>query len=169
MALNRKHIYILDVLIISISLIGVLGIIGYARPLVIAPIDGFVTPNTSVLFMFEKAGVILLDDNLEFSSPERIYAENNLVITLEPGNYYWMVEGALKSEVRQLSVRDMVALQLKEAENGKKYELVNVGNTLLNVEVYENGSLASEMLLGVGRKSDVSGEKFIGREEDDKS
>lgn len=165
--MNKKHIYALDVLIIGISLIAVLGIVGYARPLVIAPADGFASANNSVLFVFEKAEIILLDDNLEFSSPEEIYAENNLVINLEPGNYYWKVKGALDSEVRQLSVKDVVALQLQSSDEGNEYELVNVGSTLLNVEIYENGSLANEILLNAQEKEKVSGEKFIGGKADD--
>jgi len=160
MKISKRQMYMLDMLLVGLSLVVVLGLVGYARPLVIAPADGLVTTDGAVLFVFEKAEIILLDDNIEFSSPEEIYAEDNLVINLEPGNYYWKVKGALSSEVRQLTVNDVVALQLQSVDEG--YEVVNVGNVLLNVDVYENGSLAGSRLLDVEESEEVSGEQFIG-------
>lgn len=160
MAINQKHIYILDILIAGISLIAILGIVGYARPLVIAPLDGTITMNNSILFEFNKADLILIDDNIQFSSPEEIYVENNLVINLKPGKYYWKIKGLRESEVRELTILSEVGLQLRE--KGEVYEVVNAGNTNLDVEVYENGSLKDKLVLDIDESKEASGEKFIG-------
>jgi hypothetical protein len=160
--INKKHIYLLDVLIIGISLAAVLGIIGYTKPLVIAPLDDTITSDNLVLFEFEKAKKIMIDDNLQFSSPEEIYVENNLIVNLKPGKYYWKVEGTRESEIRELTILSEVDLQLREKK--EKYEVINAGNTKLDVEVYENGSLKDKLLLDIDESRDVKGEKFIGEQ-----
>ncbi len=167
MAIHKKHLMMMDIILVGLSLLLVLGFVGYTRPLVIAPLDGLVTDEGSVLFEFDKADLILLDDNSDFSSPEEIYVKNDLVINLNPGSYYWKVKGLGESEVRRLTIKDVVALQLKESSQEGKYDLVNVGNTGLDVDIYENGSLSESKKLGIGEKGEVFGEKFIGGAEDE--
>ncbi|MEK6933571.1 MAG: hypothetical protein AABW75_01705 [Nanoarchaeota archaeon] len=165
MELNKKIIYGIDFLIVAGTLVGLFVMFGYARPLVIGPIDDYNTSSTSVLFTFEKGEVILIDDNLEFSSPQKIYAQDYLVVHLDPGKYYWKIEGALPSSVRSLTINSVVDLKLKKSEGREdEYEVVNAGNTLLDVEVYHNDILNQTLVLEVDESKQVSGEAFVGRQ-----
>ena len=160
-----KYILVIDTILILGSLFAVWFIVGYARPLVIAPLDDYTTYNNSVLFEFEKADLVLIDDNLDFSSPREVYVQNNILINLEPGVYYWKVVGALESEVRELTIESDVDLKIREAQGGN-YEVVNAGNTELEVDVYDHGKLSGKIVLGVEEYSEVEGNKFVGGEND---
>jgi len=163
--LKQKHIIAVDFILIVGTLVALSFFVSYARPMVIAPIDDLVTTNNSVLFEFEKADLILIDDNLEFSSPEKIYAENNLVINLKPGKYYWVLEGIAGSEsdVRELTILSEINLKLIETGEGN-FEIINAGNTELNVDIYEKGKLSGNVVLNIDESEEVSGTKFIGRQ-----
>lgn len=163
MKLENKHIIAIDFLLVVGTLFGIVMMFGYASPLAISPIEDYVSSDNSVLFSFEKANKILIDDNLEFSSPQEIYVEDNLVINLEPGVYYWKPQGVLSGVIRKLTITSEVALKLKKGE-GEQYKIVNAGNTLLNVDIYENENLTGSVVLDIDETSDVSGNKFIGRE-----
>jgi len=164
--MNKKYILGIDLLVVVGTLMAIAILVGYARPLVIAPTDELSTTNTAVLFSFEKANLILIDDNLEFSSSEEIYVEDNLVINLKPGVYYWKVVGALPSEVRKLTIESEVDLKLRRAAGkDESYEIVNSGNTELNVDVYQGEKLAGNVILGFDENKEVSGTKFVGRED----
>ena len=162
--MNKKHIVIFDLILVIGSLVLIAGLIGYSRPLVIAPVDGLQTTETAVLFEFEKANLILIDDNLSFTSPQEIYAEDNLVINLKPGIYYWKIIGARESEVRELTVESEIDLKIKES--GQNYSVVNAGNTRLNVDIYDRGELKGKIVLDVDESKESSGTEFIGREDE---
>ena len=161
MLMNKRHILVIDAVIILSSLFIVAGFVGYARPLVIAPIDDYKTPDTAVLFTFAKADMVLIDDNLHFSSPREIFVKDNVVINLEPGVYYWKVVGALESEVRQLTIESSVDLRIKQSDHGN-YEVVNSGNTPLAVDIYDKGVLTGKVILNVNEADDAIGDRFIG-------
>ena len=163
--INKRHILAIDFIVLIGSLLIIASLIGYSRPLVIAPLEDTTTTDTSILFEFERAEVILIDDNLEFTSPQKIYVEDNLVINLKPGVYYWKVQGALFSDVRKLTIESEVELKIRRADD--KYELVNSGNTRLNVDIYESGELTGNIVLGIDESEKVSGTKFIGGQEDE--
>jgi hypothetical protein len=160
-----KKVYAIDLAIVVGTVIGILFIIGYARPLVIAPIDKMESSNSSVLFSFERADTILIDDNKEFSSPLTIYVKDNLIVTLKPGKYYWKVVGVLQSEVHELTMNSEVALRLR-ADGNESYSVVNAGNVNLNVGVYDNGGYVKNITLDVDEASSTDGNKFVGREND---
>ena len=132
------------------------------QPLLIAPANNFETTNTSVLFTFAKGDHVLIDDNPEFSSPETLSGNQNVSIRLNPGTYYWKVEGILGSEIRQLTIKSSVALALRQASGG--YEVINVGNVPLSVDVYDKGTLVGNVIVGMDGSENVSGDKFIGGE-----
>jgi len=161
----NKKIYLIDALMIVgtiMTIFGTLGYFGYLEPLIIAPADNLVTNNASVLFSFERADVIFIDDNMNFTSPEKIYVENDLVVRLEPGTYYWKIEGVFESEIRKFTILSQVDLRLREA-GYEFYEVVNSGNIGLNVEVYdENETMIDEILLDVDESEKAKGNKFIG-------
>ena len=160
--MNKKHILVLDLIIVVGTLMIIVGLVGYGRPLVIAPLPDSATANTSVLFAFEGGeGVeILIDDNLEFTSPQRVYVEDNLVINLKPGEYYWKIENDLIGGVRKFTIRTEVDLKLKRLDDG--FEVVNSGNTRLSVDVYDGADFVEGIKLDVDESSEVSGTKFIG-------
>src|SRR3989344_8682824 len=157
----KRYILAIDFLLVVGTLIAISFLVGYSRPLLIGPIDDFNTSSTSVLFSFDKANVIDIDDNARFSSPEKIYVEDNLVIQLKPGIYYWRVEGALNSEVRKLTIVSEIGLKLKKVGN-ESYDIVNSGNTELNVDIYKNDTITGSVVLGIDGTKEVSGTKFIG-------
>jgi|SRR3989338_1279224 len=162
-----KKIYLLDAAVVTGSLIVLIAFIGYVQPQIIAPLDDEVAYNNSVLFSFANADVIYIDDNLEFSSPEEIYVKDNIIVNLEPGTYYWKIKGVRESEIRQLTIVSKVDLRLKEG-NGV-YEVVNAGNILLDVEVYDKGKWVKNLTLGAQEGGSALGEevKFVGREKNE--
>lgn len=165
--MERKYVIAIDFSVVVGTFIIIAFFIGYTRPLVIFPIDDFTTTNKSVLFSFEKANVILIDDNPEFTSPQEIYVEDNLVINLKPGVYYWKAEGISSSEIRKLTINSEVDLKLKKSDIDGFYEIVNAGNTRLRVEVYKDNELTANVVLNVDESDKVSGTKFIGKENDE--
>jgi hypothetical protein len=136
----------------------------YARPLVIAPLNNFETTNNSVLFEFERGNIILIDDNLEFSSPQKIYAEDNLIINLKTGKYFWKIDGLVESEIRELTIISEVNLRFKKIDD--KFVLVNSGNVKLNVDVYDNESLVDNFILDIDDDKEINGNKFVGEQND---
>jgi hypothetical protein len=157
--MNKKTI---DFVLLGLSVLVVIGIVGYARPLVIAPFDNFKTTNNSVLFAFDKADTIFIDDNIEFTSPTEIQAEDNLIVNLKPGVYYWKIRGLGESKIHTLTIVSEIDLKLRDA--GEQYELVNAGNTKLNVDVYNNSVLTGNIILESQESKNASGTFFIGRE-----
>jgi hypothetical protein len=161
--MKSKYIKLIDIVLIFGTIIFLASFVSYARPLVISPINNLETTNQSVLFNFERGNIILIDDNLEFSSPQKIYAENNLIINLKPGKYYWKIEGMIGSEIRDLTILSEINLRLKQV--GDLYEITNAGNVDLNVGIYENENLVDNLILNVDESQEISGEKFIGEPE----
>lgn len=159
----NKKILIIDLILVVSTLAIIAGVVGYARPLVIAPIDDYNTTSTTILFSFERANLIIVDDNLEFTSPQEYYVEDNLVIDLSPGKYYWKVVGLRESEIRELTIESEISLKIKQ--EGENYSVVNSGNVPLNVEVYENGQLTGSLHLKAEEKDLAKGDSFLGRED----
>jgi len=160
-----KWVKIVDFVVVIASLLIVLFVVGYGKPLVISPEDGFETSNTNVLFEFEKADRILIDDNPQFSSPDEIYAKDNLIINLKPGVYYWKVVGVDESEIRELTIKSEVDLRLNEKDG--LYEVVNGGNVELDVEIFNKGVFVGKIVLEPEESYSVEGDKFLGGEKDE--
>ena len=158
--MKMKHIYSLDLVLIVGTITCLIFLVGYSRPLVIAPLDEFETTNSSVLFLIEKSELILIDDNIDFTSPEKLKIKDDLVINLKPGVYYWKVESVLRSEIRKLTINSEVDLKLKKLEQG--YGITNAGNILLDVEVYNGTFLVSKIKLDTDEEKNLSGTKFVG-------
>ncbi|OIO80236.1 hypothetical protein AUJ84_04295 [Candidatus Pacearchaeota archaeon CG1_02_32_132] len=164
--ITNRHILAIDFVIIVGTLISLFFVVGYVTPLVISPVNGYETTNSSVLFEFNNANLILLDDNPSFTSPQEIFAEDNLVINLKSGVYYWKVQGPLSSEVRKLTIVSGIALKVKSLGEDS-YEVVNAGNNVLNVDIYENDELSGSVVLRVDEGKEVSGNKFVGGENEE--
>jgi len=155
--------YAIDLVLIVGTASILMFLIGYSQPLVISPLDGSEISESSVLFSFEKANTILIDDNAEFTSPRTIKVQDNLIISLKPGTYYWKVQGLLESEIRKLTINSQVDLKLKQKDSKENlYDIVNAGNTVLDVDVYDEDTLQETVSLGIDDGAEVSGTKFIG-------
>ena len=105
-----EMIYKIDVALIVVSLVVLMGVVGYANPLVISPIDDYETSETEILFSIEKADVLLIDDNFDFTTPDEYSLEDGLRINLKPGKYYWKAVGILESEIRTLTINTEINL-----------------------------------------------------------
>jgi len=162
-----KNIYKIDLVLIIGSLIVLSMVVGFVQPLVIAPTDDFETTETEVLFSIEKADSLLIDDNLDFSSPDEYLMKDGLKIDLKPGVYYWKAVGIGASEVRTLTIKSEVNLELRESN--EEYSVVNVGNVVLNVDVYNGTDLVERRRLEVDEGIDGEGtSKFVGGMSDEK-
>lgn len=162
--IDKKIIYAIDLVLLLGSLVALFFIAGYAQPLVIAPIDEYSSDNGSVLFSFDNAERIYIDDNAEFSSPEIYDVDDNFVLRLEPGIYYWKAEGLVQSDVRTLTIESRIELRVRESDSGEGYEVVNAGNTVLNVDVYDKGSFSERIILAPYDSEVLRGDKFVGGE-----
>lgn len=160
--MKRQHLLKIDAVIILLSVAVLFVFAEYSRPLVISPIDDFETLNNSVLFSFKNAEYLLIDDNPEFTSPEELYVKDNLVINLKPGIYYWKVKGFLQSSIRRIAVVSEVGLILRE--NAGDYEVVNTGNTKLELDYIENDSVTENKFLDIKESAEVYGDEIRGRE-----
>ncbi len=163
--IDKKHMKIVDMVLVVGSILILLGMFGYYKGVAgrqavsLSPQEGFQTANTFVLFEIENAKTILIDDNTEFSSPEKYNVVNNFVINLKPGVYYWKIEG--ENEIRQFTIESEVSLKLRDKGEGK-FEIVNSGNENLDVDVYQFGKLKENVRLDVYQSQEVSGNQFIG-------
>ena len=154
-----EMVYKIDLVVVLISLVVVVGLVGYASPLVIAPLDDYESNENEVLFVIENADYLLVDDNVGFTTPDRYNIEEGLGLNLLPGKYYWKAVGVLEGEVRTLTIYSEVNLELVETEEG--YGVVNVGNVKLNVDVYNGSKLVDKVRVGVSEGVD-GGNKYVG-------
>ena len=158
--MKNKHILKIDLVLVVVSLVVLMGAVGYVNPLVISPLDDYETSETEILFSIEKADALLIDDNLDFTTPDEYSLEDGLRIDLKPGKYYWKAVGILESEIRTLTINSEINLELKF--NGNNYNVMNVGNIKLNVDVYNGTDLVEKVKVGVGDEAKVSGDGFVG-------
>jgi len=152
------RVYKVDLVLVIVSVVVLIGLVGYARPLVIAPLNDYESSG-EVLFLIEKADYLFVDDNVDFTTPVRYEVRDGMKVDLVPGVYYWRAVGVLGSEVRTLTINSVVSLELRETEGG--FGVVNAGNIGLNVDVYNGTSLVEKKRLGVGEFAE-GGDKYVG-------
>ena len=157
---KMKTVYKIDLFLIIVSLVVLMSAVGFVNPLVVSPLDGYETSDTEVLFSIGNADVLLIDDNLDLTTPEEYYLEDGLKINLKPGKYYWKALGVLESEIRTLTINSEISLMLEF--NGEEFDVVNAGNVKLKVDVYNGTEFVDRIELGVGDDANVVGDKFIG-------
>lgn len=156
----KKFIWKIDLVLISFSVITLLLLVGYARPLVISPINKYSSTDGKVLFLIKNANVILIDDNPDFTSPNKYIVNNGTEINLEPGKYYWEAVGVLGSKIRTLTIKSKVSFRL--IKMGDDFGVVNDGNVGLNVAIYNGTKFIKKIKLGVGYEAKEKGTKFVG-------
>lgn len=153
--------YKIDIAVVSFSLLVMIFLVGYSQPLVISPVDDFKTQDTEILFSIDKANKLVVDDNLEFSTPEVYEVYDGLKLDLNPGKYYWKVIGVTHSEIRTLVIESVVNLELVEEENS--YSVINAGNVGLSIDVYDGEELMENKDLDVGEKIGLLGNNVSGQ------
>lgn len=156
----KKIVWIVDVLLVGAILLTALWLIGYTHPRVIFPIDNLISDENSVIFSINKGEFILIDDNIEFSSPEQVFVKDGAIINLNPGIYYWKIKTNGINEIRKLTI--LSKIDLKIIKSGDAFSLVNGGNLPLNVEVYDNQEKINNFELSVSESKESNGTKFIG-------
>jgi hypothetical protein len=155
----KKHIWKIDLIVILVSVFVLMGLVGYARPLVIAPLDGYESSSDKILFEFDRADVLLIDDNMDFTTPKEYGVSEEKIVRLDPGVYYWKVKGVLGSEVRTFTVNSRVELELVETEDG--VAVVNAGNVRLNVDVYDGEELVERKKLSLREESEIRNQESV--------
>lgn len=155
-----KNIWKIDLALIGFTLAVLLILVGYVQPLVIAPLNEYESTDGEVLFLIQKADTILVDDNLDFTSPSKYVVEDGIKIDLEPGKYYWKAVGILDGDVRTLTIKSKVSFEL--VKMGEDFGVINSGNVKLNVDVYNGTELVDKIKLDVGETSELSGDDIVG-------
>lgn len=136
--MKKNMVYLIDSILLIGSIFVVMWAIGFSNPLVIAPIDGYETTGNSILFSIKNAEKLIISNDINFSDSNEYTLGENFSLDIKPGTYYWKVVGVTESEIRTLTVKDSVILELVKTDNG--YNVINSGNVNLNVEVYDNES-----------------------------
>ena len=154
----------IDLVLIIGSLVALIFLVGYVSPLVIAPLDNYESSEGKILFLIEKADKLLIDDNVDFTSPNEYNIRDGLKIDLEPGEYYWKAVGVLGSKVRKLTIESVVNLELRKIDDGN-YEVINAGNVRLNVNVYNGTKLVDKIKLEADEETESQGTGFVGEME----
>jgi hypothetical protein len=163
---RMRLIHKIDFVVIFLSALGLIFLLGYMTPMVIYPIDDYSSSSGEVLFVIDRASVLFIDDNIDFTTPDEYYLKDGLRLHLNPGVYYWKVKGVFESEIRTLTINSEVSLQLREI-NENEYGVYNAGNVRLNVDVYNGTRLIEKKKLEVGREFESFGNKFIGGMDDE--
>lgn len=152
----------IDFALVSVSLLVVMLLFSNFTGRAISPLNNEVLDSNKVLFEIKGASFILLDDNEEFSSPEKIYLEDYLEIRLEPGVYYWKIVDDKTNEIRKLTILSVVDLSIQRSSEEDSFEVVNGGTEDLNVGVYEGEFLIDSFNLNSSETVSKNGTKFIG-------
>ncbi|MBU1052087.1 MAG: hypothetical protein KJ718_06065 [Nanoarchaeota archaeon] len=151
--MKKKKILIWDLILVVGTVLIILGggvYVNYSKGVAFSPPDD--VESTLVLFRFENVNRILVDIERGFGSAREYDVEDDLVITLEPGVYYWKLQGDGFSEVRKIETGTKVSFMLKELGDGS-YWVVNADNAVLNVDKYKpNGEFEKSFSLAGGLK-----------------
>ncbi|MAG79247.1 hypothetical protein CMI40_02625 [Candidatus Pacearchaeota archaeon] len=141
--MNKKQIITIDFILVIGTIIVVASLIKYSEPFIVAPISN--TKNTNILFEFEKTNLILVSQDVNFKSIKEIHPKDNLMINLKPGKYYWEFVNISDNEIKEFSILSKV--DLKFVDKDDKFEVVNVGDTKLNVKLYNHGEFTGNIIL----------------------
>ena len=156
-----EKVYKIDIALIGVTFVALLFLVGYSRPLVIAPLDDYETTDNEIIFSIEKADSLFIDDNFDFTTPDEYNIKDGLKISLEPGKYYWKAVGVLGSEIRTLTVVSKIDLRILKLDDDS-FGVVNDGNVRLNVDVYNGTDLVDKIKVDVGEEKSFDGDKIVG-------
>ena len=155
-----KTIHKIDVTVVLVSVFALIFLIGYMRPLVIAPLNDYRTSEMEVLFSVDNADKLLIDDNSEFTTPDEYLVKDGMKINLAPGEYYWKAVGVVDSDIRTLKIVSEVSLEMRKIDE-EHYGIVNSGNVRLNVDVYNGTELIEQKKLSVGEEGEFGSPRSV--------
>src|SRR3989344_2711561 len=108
MNINRKHLLIIDAILLFGILTSIFLLVGYTQPLAIAPLG---SDSDSLLFYLPKTDFVILDDNSRFDSSETIFMGEST--PLESGRYFIKFFDGIKSEIRQIDIETNIVLEFR--------------------------------------------------------
>lgn len=141
---RKLHKYVVVELV---ALVGIILVLTVFTPKII----GIEREDESTFFKFRNAHTILVDDNKDFSSPEKI---TDREIELDPGKYYWKAVGILgESEQGNFSIDSRVVVSMKVEE--RKAYVKNEGNVPVNATEKRGGVITGRMVIEEGEEEVV--------------
>lgn len=156
-----KRELIMMLVIFGICLLG--AILNYLKIDLLHPGDGEVFNNKEINFVWDRKckGLIYIDENNKFSSPIiKEINSNSEILNLNFGKYYWKIKcGMFSSDIKSFNVNSVVGLS-QDKEN-----VINTGNTILNVKVFEDNIFTGAVVLDINntlKKKDSN--LFVGQE-----
>jgi len=129
--MKNKNIIVIDLVLIVGTLILLGSLYSFSSPVFFAP-----ETDESVLVDIGDAEVFLIDDDGEFNSPEAILVEDGVILSLEPGFYYWKYTGTVNSEIGWFQIETDVELEIRDIEG--RFVIVNIGEESLDIDVYQS-------------------------------
>lgn len=122
----------------------------------IYPRADFSLNGNQVAFRPISANVIVLSESPDFSNPRYLDIEEDVLLRLEPGKYYWKADnGLIEGFGNEFVIDSEVGLELVDGEDGKVIK--NVGDVLLKVEETEDGGFVGHVSLSPNEEREVSG------------
>lgn len=138
--MKSKKIYIIDTMVIISTLLVLITLIGYSTPLIIYPIQEI--NQSEILFTIQNSDMLLIDDNLNFTSPEIYKLKDKLQLDLEPGKYYFKFIRQDYNQINTFEIKSGITLEFQEHENS--FNLINIGENPLIIRVYDQKSQIHE-------------------------
>ena len=149
--ISKKHLLIIDSILIIGILASVFMLVGYSgsfQPLAIAPLP---SESENLLFVLPTNDYILIDDNSRFDSPETVFIGQE--VSMAQGKYFLKFFNGLSSEIRQIDTEVDIVLEIRKIDE-RSVGVFNTGNSALNIETYDKGSLIDSSLAHNGGKNE---------------
>lgn len=146
--LNKKHLLIIDAILIAGVLISVFLLVGYSRPMAIATLS---SEESNLVFTIPVTDYILIDSNTRFDSPQTLFLGQTF--HFEPGNYFIKFFDGTRSEIREINFELAVDLEFRSLDS-KNAGLFNIGDNNLLINTYDTGSLVDSNLAYSGGRDE---------------
>jgi hypothetical protein len=144
---SGNKIWLIDMMVVVVSLFVLIVVVGYSTPYVISSIEGEgLIDGDGALFSIPKTSRLLISEDGNFSSSNQYLLRDGLLIELGEGVYYFKIESEGISEIKSVSLRSKFVLKLVEGENS--FYIVNGGDRVIDVMVYDLEGLVYEDRLG---------------------
>lgn len=113
--------------------------------------------NKITFFKFTNAYAVLIDDNPDFSSPEKIGEKE---VKLNPGEYYWKAIGILgESETGNFTIDSEVVINMNI--NNETTTIENKGNVPVNLTRKTGSIISGNMIIEVNKNQEFETENNI--------
>lgn len=137
---------VFDLLVVVGSLVIVAFLFGYARPLVIAPLEG-ATEYQNELFVFDKDCSVFVSDNINFIEENEITVNDGSIVEIDEGTQYWKIVCSSFSDIRTITA--ISDITLKFMLTNENIKVVNADSSDLTVDVYDDSTKVNTFSLGL--------------------